>query len=322
MPLRAPRWAALEGPQPRPCHAPAGQPWLGHRPRDTRRDPAQHGADPDDNPDLPPLPDMPPPASLLTGGLVSRPPPQPPAGGHRPQHCPFERYAGQPWSEPPRSPTAGGLLPPPPLYSMDDDASELEQQGEVRHHAIGPDPDPTSPKPDPDIWHNASGPQLIPNSATATAPHDETCMGQGGRMGVMGAPCDFPCDPSPLGAQSPDPAPVAASPANTYGAGQDGDMGVMGDRSASPLETDQHPDPGPTLLLRAPNPDPDPTSTPPTAAHGTGWGVGVGVMGDRLDFIRTPDDDPAPIPIRGQDQAPQVQLCQPPPTLAPPSYGT
>ena len=86
------------------------------------------------------------PPSFLTGELVSRPPPRPPAVGHRPQHCPFESYTGQPWSNPPLSPAAGGPLPPPPLYSVGDDISELEQQEEVRHHPIGPDPDPTSPK--------------------------------------------------------------------------------------------------------------------------------------------------------------------------------
>jgi hypothetical protein len=188
----------------------------------------------------------------------------------------------------------------------------------VRHHAIGPDPDPVSPKPDPDPWHNASGPRLHPDPTIATAPHAETRMGQGGRMGVMGAQCDSPCDPSPPGAHSPDPAPIPASPANTYGTGQDGDMGLMGGRSVSPLSTDPHPDPNPTLLPRAPTPDPEPTSTPPAATHGTGRGVVMGVKGDRSDSTSAAvHADPAPIPILGQGEVSQAQLCQPPPTRHP-----
>ena len=132
---------------------------------------------------------------------------------------------------------------------------------------------------------------------------------------MLGAHCDSPCGPSPLGAHIPGPAPIPASPADTHGTGQDGDMGVMGDGSASPLKTDLDPDPA--LLPRAPNPDPEHISTAPAVAHGTVRDMGMGMMGDRSDSIRTPDDDPALTPIQGQDQAPQAQLCQPPPTHHP-----
>ena len=95
-------------------------------------------------------------------------------------------------------------------------------------------------------------------------------------------------------------------------------MGMMGGRSVSPLSTDPHPDPNPTLLPRAPTPDPEPTSTPPAATHGTGRGVVMGVKGDRSDSAcATVHADPAPIPILGQGEVSQAQLCQPPPTRHP-----
>ena len=98
-------------------------------------------------------------------------------------------------------------------------------------------------------------------------------------------------------------------------------MGVMDDSliGEPPLMTLAH-KPTPTLPSyrdpRVPNPDPDPISTPPSpaTAYGTGRDGGMGMIGDRPDSVHIPGAEAAlaPIPIQGQIQAPQGQLCQPP----------